>query len=553
MYGSFLVYKETENKKSASKTDVSATAAADLKFKEGGMVKRALSVTTKSGRKQHLISYYSKKDIELGVLNIPSEISQFTSINIEADIYPEFAPETDVEADKFSLKHCDSELFLQQQQQQPQKSPIVIPNRLISIAPSSSSRAHGAASPRMTAMSNSSNNISPTPYIYKSVSSLVHSRSSSVPKFVTGPSYEDLEQPLKSASSNSSLIRTPIERCRSMEHFQTYQPLSTTTQNDVTRWSSARQNSEESLHSNSGKRDSMAIDDDCIDHSSSDSSKRIKGGGGIRYISRENSASDLVNSKDQYPQYLQYHQVQPSQQQQPQFEDCTSPVAIYDFSRHQESFLKSAGSEKSASTDSFNSANLFKPTAAPFQRPAQILSPMSFTSNSSTPPSTAALPLSSNSDKVFHLQTPTNLTAHTPRSAYSDSSSSSSYPLSASAVDEAPPRVGPREKPAVPQYRPYTIQPSSHTVTASEESSTGPLPSSNDAPVSFEKPDFQGKARRISQLSPLIMPPGTISTSRKQSIPEIQLQQQQQPTRQGCESPSASVSTFNRVLTLKNN
>ncbi|ORX94448.1 hypothetical protein K493DRAFT_191703, partial [Basidiobolus meristosporus CBS 931.73] len=88
--GSFLVYRELENKRKYNKSlDKRDNSHMEFPFKDHGLVKQSLSVTTASNRKLHLISYYSKEHIASGRLKTPSIDPFFSHIRVPKGLYPD--------------------------------------------------------------------------------------------------------------------------------------------------------------------------------------------------------------------------------------------------------------------------------------------------------------------------------------------------------------------------------------------------------------------------------------------------------------------------------
>ncbi|KAI8055091.1 Gti1/Pac2 family-domain-containing protein, partial [Syncephalis plumigaleata] len=82
--GRFLVYRELSCRR---------TEAMDrLLFKQNGLIKRTIAVETSSGRRLHLISYFSEADLATGVLPRPRFDSRLQHVQIPREIYPELHP-----------------------------------------------------------------------------------------------------------------------------------------------------------------------------------------------------------------------------------------------------------------------------------------------------------------------------------------------------------------------------------------------------------------------------------------------------------------------------
>ena len=97
IHGSFLLYKEIEPKSRVAKpvrAPGQPEGGPDYVLKEGGLVKKALSICTADGKRQHVVSYYTNRDAsEATALKTPSSMSQFSDISIPNEIYPEFVPD----------------------------------------------------------------------------------------------------------------------------------------------------------------------------------------------------------------------------------------------------------------------------------------------------------------------------------------------------------------------------------------------------------------------------------------------------------------------------
>lgn len=94
IHGSFLLYKEIEPRRKPpvkSNKGEGEAVANDFVVKEGGLIKKALSICTADSRRQHLVSYYSKDDSS--DLKTPSSLPSFAEIAIPNEMYPEFVPD----------------------------------------------------------------------------------------------------------------------------------------------------------------------------------------------------------------------------------------------------------------------------------------------------------------------------------------------------------------------------------------------------------------------------------------------------------------------------
>jgi hypothetical protein len=112
--GSFLTYREMEgtrrlspetsnepNKKKMKTNSTSegstsppeSTGGEDgYRYKPGGLYKQSFSIITSSNLKLHLISYYTKEDVNSGKLVQPSMDPKFKDIRIPIELYPDTSP-----------------------------------------------------------------------------------------------------------------------------------------------------------------------------------------------------------------------------------------------------------------------------------------------------------------------------------------------------------------------------------------------------------------------------------------------------------------------------
>ncbi|ORX88450.1 hypothetical protein K493DRAFT_385184 [Basidiobolus meristosporus CBS 931.73] len=110
VHGSFLTYRELEGKRKAAKIsdtpsptlpsqDSDGEARAqnngdDFNYKDDGMIKQSLSVTTCNGRKLHLISYFNKAHATMGNLKLPSLDPFLSHVVIPKGLYPDISNES---------------------------------------------------------------------------------------------------------------------------------------------------------------------------------------------------------------------------------------------------------------------------------------------------------------------------------------------------------------------------------------------------------------------------------------------------------------------------
>ncbi|SPO25783.1 related to cAMP-independent regulatory protein pac2 [Ustilago trichophora] len=77
--GCFLTYRELEARKKPS-SSITGGPTSNL-YKAEGLIKQSFSMTTTSGRKLHVISYYTKRDVREGLLRRVSEDPRFVGEN----------------------------------------------------------------------------------------------------------------------------------------------------------------------------------------------------------------------------------------------------------------------------------------------------------------------------------------------------------------------------------------------------------------------------------------------------------------------------------------
>ncbi|ORX80675.1 hypothetical protein K493DRAFT_131332, partial [Basidiobolus meristosporus CBS 931.73] len=104
VHGSFLTYRELDNKRKPGKPsdtpsptlscnepdfDSRSHHSEDFHYKNNGMIKQSLSVTTINNRKLHLICYFNKEHVFTGNLKLPSQDPSLSVITIPKGIYPD--------------------------------------------------------------------------------------------------------------------------------------------------------------------------------------------------------------------------------------------------------------------------------------------------------------------------------------------------------------------------------------------------------------------------------------------------------------------------------
>jgi hypothetical protein len=87
--GSFLCYREMDfsKKRGAGSSSNNSGDDEELRYKKDGLYKQSFSLTTATGLKLHMISYYKRSDLTL--LKQPSKDEAFSSIQIPMDLYPD--------------------------------------------------------------------------------------------------------------------------------------------------------------------------------------------------------------------------------------------------------------------------------------------------------------------------------------------------------------------------------------------------------------------------------------------------------------------------------
>ncbi|ORX87733.1 hypothetical protein K493DRAFT_385762 [Basidiobolus meristosporus CBS 931.73] len=128
VFGSFLTYRElktrhkgkipspTLSNSDSDSDDRARTNQHDDAIKENGLVKQSMSVTTTTGRKLHLISYYNKDHVASGLLKVPSFDSSLAHIKIPKGFYPDIAPD---------LFQCAQRFFNHAGKHKPSRPPMI--------------------------------------------------------------------------------------------------------------------------------------------------------------------------------------------------------------------------------------------------------------------------------------------------------------------------------------------------------------------------------------------------------------------------------------------
>ncbi|KAJ3216233.1 hypothetical protein HK099_005943 [Clydaea vesicula] len=105
--GQFLVYKETEPRQRAvsvisdghsdsgqtanSSPNANAAAGSEFVVKEDGLIKKTIKVETTLGRRQHLISYFTKSDYDKNAFITPSKTPHLSNSPLNLNIYSQFS------------------------------------------------------------------------------------------------------------------------------------------------------------------------------------------------------------------------------------------------------------------------------------------------------------------------------------------------------------------------------------------------------------------------------------------------------------------------------
>jgi hypothetical protein len=88
--GSFLVYRETVAEKGRGESD---TSSINSDYKSDGLIKKTFRIDGTSGKKRHLVSYYTHSDVDNGLLKFPLEFPQLKDIHLSSDVYPDYVVE----------------------------------------------------------------------------------------------------------------------------------------------------------------------------------------------------------------------------------------------------------------------------------------------------------------------------------------------------------------------------------------------------------------------------------------------------------------------------
>ncbi|KAJ3258020.1 hypothetical protein HK104_007009, partial [Borealophlyctis nickersoniae] len=125
--GSFLIYREVEQRKTKLGLPPGVEApSVEYVIKEGGLTKKAISINTANNRKQHLVSYYTREDVNSGRLKTPAELPQFADITISTEVYPEFMPDgsgASLKSSSSSIRSSGSKSSMSKRSAQKETSP----------------------------------------------------------------------------------------------------------------------------------------------------------------------------------------------------------------------------------------------------------------------------------------------------------------------------------------------------------------------------------------------------------------------------------------------
>ncbi|KAK9708427.1 Gluconate transport-inducing protein [Basidiobolus ranarum] len=80
----------------------------EFPFKDCGLIKQSLSVTTANHRKLHLICYYSKEHVTSGQLKVPSYDSFFSNVRIPEGLYPDMTTDLFGRHEDTRFAHSDT-------------------------------------------------------------------------------------------------------------------------------------------------------------------------------------------------------------------------------------------------------------------------------------------------------------------------------------------------------------------------------------------------------------------------------------------------------------
>ncbi|ORX92477.1 hypothetical protein K493DRAFT_316572 [Basidiobolus meristosporus CBS 931.73] len=134
VHGSFLTYRELDNKRKPVKANDTPSPTLscndpdfdsrshnshhsdDFQYKDNGMIKQSLSVTTANNRKLHLICYFNKEHVFTGNLKLPSQDNSLSQIVIPKGVYPDMSNELysghmDARVSKPREEHVKAERF----------------------------------------------------------------------------------------------------------------------------------------------------------------------------------------------------------------------------------------------------------------------------------------------------------------------------------------------------------------------------------------------------------------------------------------------------------
>ncbi|TPX48006.1 hypothetical protein SeMB42_g03140 [Synchytrium endobioticum] len=79
--GPFLTYHEVVERHQPLKS---------CTIKENGLIKRAMSITARDGRKHRMVSYYTEENVRSNSLPLPTQDPDLADVSVETELYPEF-------------------------------------------------------------------------------------------------------------------------------------------------------------------------------------------------------------------------------------------------------------------------------------------------------------------------------------------------------------------------------------------------------------------------------------------------------------------------------
>lgn len=84
------MYRETVGERGRGDSD---TSSINSDYKSDGLIKKTFRIDGTSGKKRHLVSYYSYSDLDNGMLRLPLEFPQLAGIQLSPEVYPDYVNE----------------------------------------------------------------------------------------------------------------------------------------------------------------------------------------------------------------------------------------------------------------------------------------------------------------------------------------------------------------------------------------------------------------------------------------------------------------------------